>query len=420
MSLISRIKSSRSGRLLLLLCLLVALCWRQGNAQTQGASPPAQPAQVTPASTGLETSALINQQLDAPIDLQAVSKPLPTVLRAIEDKSKVPIFVSDETYALLPYGRETPINVAVKNAPLRQTLVEIGSRLGLEYALRKENVELRPLPALGRAGRRATVQELAGLDLLRQVPLDLDEDRPTAARLLEAVDLKLQEQDARAAQRNEPEPGFQIENRLDDALLQRPVFVARHSTLLSALEALAEQTKATWVPWGDSFIVLPKEEWIRRRLEAPVNLSYNQVDVSEALLELQQAARVPFIIEPGALQRIPERARRVRLYLSNRSVRDALESLGGVTGLGYLISDEGVYIYCAADGAVRNGGRLPNGAAGRAEQPILLIDQGDGTSLLLYPSDLPEETRQRIEARRREAIQALAQPATQPATEPAN
>lgn len=407
---------ARAGGLVTAACALLAslavtVAWAQSTQQAP--------------ATDLETSALINQQLDAPIEsLSVVNRPLPEVLRAIEERSGVPIYVTDETFGLLPYGRETPINVNVRNAPLRKTLTEIASRLGLEHVLRKENVELRPLPALERMGRRASVQELAGLDLLRQVPLGLEEDRPTAARLLEAIDLKLQEQDERAAQKNEPPPGFQVENRLDELLREHPVFVPRHATLLSALEALEEQTSATWFPWGDSFIVMSKADWVRRRLEAPVSLSYNQVEISEALLELQEASRVPFTIEPGALSRVPRDAQRVRLYLSNRSVRDALESLGGVTGLGYSLSDRGVYIYYAGDGQRPPANPHPGGAPG-GEQPVVLVDLGEGMSLLLYPSDLPPELRTRLEARRQEAIEQLRRaaqspPATQPSDEPAN
>ena len=359
-----------------------------------------------------QTSALINQALDAPIDLSVVNRRLPDVLEQIRQKSQVPFVVSEETYALLPYGQDTPINVNGRGT-LRQTLELIGSALGLEYVLRSENVEFRPLPALERTGRRATVQDLAGLDLLRQTPLNLTEDRPSVAQVLEAIDLKLQEMDVAAGQKNEAPPGFQIENRLDETLRQRPVFIGRNATLLSALEAIAEQTAATWYPWGDSFIVLPKDQWVRRRLEEPVTLSMPQVDVQEALLELQQVTGVPFRIEPGAVQRVPEEFRRVRLYIPGKSVRSALESLGSLTGLGYTVSDDGVYIYYAADGAGPSG-------AGAMEQPALLVDLGDGTSLLLYPADLPAELRGRLEDRRRQAIEQLRQKLLGPTTEPTN
>ena len=387
--------------------LFVVLALSTVSAHEQDRQPAAAP--------NPQTSALINQQLDAPIDLSVVNRRLPDVLEQIKQKSGVPFVVSEETYSLLPYGQDTPINVNGRGT-LRQTLELIGSALGLEYVLRSENVEFRPLPALERTGRRATVQDLAGLDLLRQTRLSLEEDRPTVAQVLEAIDLKLQELDVAAGQKNELPPGFQIENRLDETLRQRPVFIGRNATLLSALEAITEQTAATWYPWGDSFIVLPKDQWVRRRLEEPVTLSIPQVDVQEAILELQQVTGVPFAIEPGAVQRVPEQFRRVRLYIPGRSVRSALESLGSLTGLGYIVSDDGVYVYYAADG---ERGAGPPGA-GSVEQPSLLVDLGDGTSLLLYPADLPEELRSRLEGRRRQAIEQLRQKLLEPTTQPTN
>ncbi len=360
-----------------------------------------------------QTSALINQQLDAPIDLSMVNRPLPEVLRQIEQQTGVPVLVSEETYALLPYGRETPINVSGK-ATLRQTLDLIGSAMGLEHVLRQENVEFRPHPALQRIGRRSTVQDLAGMYELRRTRLNLQEDRPTIAQLLEAIDLKLAEMDETARQRNEPPPGFQVENRLDETLRSRPVFVSRNATLLSALEAVGDQTGATWYPWGDSFIVLAKEDWVRQRLETPVMLSTDELDAQEALLELQTASGVPFSIEPGALQHVPERFRRIRLYVPDKSVRNALESLGSYTGLAYTVTDKGVYIYHSQG---RN--RTPPRPSG-GELPALMVDLGDGTSLLLYASELPEELRQHLEQRRREEIDRLRQNLAPPPAEPEN
>ncbi len=370
-----------------------------------------------------ETSALINQLLDSPIDLAIVNRPLPEVLVTIEDKTGVLVTVAEETYALLPYGRETPINVTGQGT-LRETLNLIGMRLALEPVLRDENVELRPLPALARTGRRASVQELAGLDILQRTPLNLMEGRPDVARLLEAVDLKLAEIDQAASQRSEPPPGFQVENRLDEGLRERPIFIGRNASLLDALEAIHEQTSATWFAWGDSFIVVPKADWVRRRLQSPVTLLRDAVDVQEAISELQQAARVPFNIEPGALQQVPEQHRRITVELRNSTVAEALGRLGGITGLAYDVSDNGVYIYHTSSASAGHTTRPGAGSGSSLEQAILLVDLGDGMSLLLYPSDLPAELRARLQERRRRAVdqlrQSLDSAAGNPATEPSN
>lgn len=352
------------------------------------------------------TDALVNQELDRPVRLDLDKRPLPDVLDAITEATGVPFRVSDRTYALLPYGRQTPISVTVSATPLRQTVGAITQKLGLRYVLRDEEVEIRPLPALERAGRRATVQEMAMLDLLASVRLDLVDDRPTAAQLLETVDLKLQELDSLARDAGQPEPGYVVENRLGDDLRGRPVFVARNVTLLEAMEAIHQQTGGTWYPWGDTLVVVPKDAWVRQMLGRPVNLSYKSVEVQQVLRELEQVAGVPFRIEPGAIQRIPENFRRVRLFLDNATVQEALESLGSTTGLSYSTDGDGIYIWNSdpdADGPRRPAG----GRANAATQPVLLVDLGDGTSLLIYERDLPPAVLEKLDERRRRAIEVL-------------
>ena len=369
----------------------------QANPHPSTQSPPPPP---------VDTGALVNQQLDAVVDLEQRNRPLPEVLRAIGDITGIPFTVDEAVWDLLPYGHETPITANARGTPLRRTLDALTRTLGLTYSLRANDVLIRPLPALARTGRRATVQEIAGLDLLAREPLDLIEERPTVARMLEAVDLRLQQLDTAAREKGQPEPGYKVEARLDDLTRDRPVFVRRGATLLQALEAIHEQTKATWYPWGDSFIVLPKDAWVRRQLDNTVDLAVEQIDVQQALLELERAAGVPFTIEPGAIQRIPPEYRRVRLSLLNTSVRSALESLGSVTGLGYSIDDGGVLVYHTD--APANGPPAYRTAAA-AEPPVLMVDLGDGSTLLLYPSDLPDDLRARLRARREQAIDKLRQ-----------
>lgn len=387
------------------------LAWAAAAAGALGLFAATLPAQSQTPPTQPQTSALIAEELDNPIELDLRNRFLPEVLDTVAEKTGVRFDVEDSVWDLLPYGRQTPISVTVKDISLRRTLSAMTQKLGLQWILRDEAIQIRPLPALRRTGRRATVEEIAGLDLLASVEIDLLEDRPAVWELLEAVDLKLQELDAAAEQKGQPEPGFAVEVRLDDALREAPVYVPRNATLMQAMEAVAEQTSATWYPWADTFVVEPKVSWVGRQLDKPVNLSYNAVEIGVVLDELSRAAGVPFQIEPGALQRIPEKFRQVRLFLENATVRSALESLGSYTGLGYVVNDSGVYIY--NEDAAR-----PNARGGEfaGEAPVVIVDLGDGASLLLYESDLPADLRQRILSRRKEAIDLLRRSLPTPTT----
>ena len=116
-------------------------------------------------------------------------------------------------------------------------------------------------------------------------------------------------------------------------------------------------------------------------------------------------------VAQDSLLKVPPPGQRVRLLISNRSVREALENLSGLTGLGYEITESGVRIYFAAEA------RVPDAPVG-AERPILMIDLGDGLSLLVYPADLPPEIRASFESRRAKAIEEFVRKAS--AAEPAN
>src|SRR5690606_2316892 len=156
--------------------------------------------------------------------------------------------------------------------------------LGLTYQLKKESIELQPVPALRRIAKRATVKELEALDLLRSTRLERD-GRLSAEKLLSAIDAKLQ-----AAQSD-----FAIENRA--ALGEQTVFVPRNATLAEALEALDKETAATWYPWGNSIVVLSKQDQITTQIsERTVNLRLNGVPIGQVLVELQEQAGVDFII----------------------------------------------------------------------------------------------------------------------------
>jgi len=205
----------------------------------------------------------------------------------------------------------------------------------LRYELQDQAVELHLLPPLERLGRRCTVDELQSLDFLAGTPLDSKQTDFTAERLLAAIDARL-----------EKSP-YSIENRAFDPQDKTPVNVSRHATLLDALEEISLQTNATWYPWGDSLVVLKKADQIRLQLSKRITLRFEGDDIGSVLLDLSQRSGVEFQIQPGSVQKIPPAFRTVRMVLENATVQQALESIAGFTGLGYSITDQGVYIWNA-------------------------------------------------------------------------
>jgi hypothetical protein len=286
------------------------------------------PARATPAS------ALIARALDSQqdLDLDAV---LPDAMQQIASATGVRLEADPAVWDLLPWGEQTNITAKLRNLTLRNDLTAVTHKLGLTFEQTDDAVLLKPLPALRRLGRRATVGELGVLDLMGSTPINLPTDRPTVRDVVAAVDGRL---------RDVHSP-FAVEDRASDSVLGRRVGVAPNATVLDALEAVAAQTPVTWYPWGQTLVVLPKEHQVRQQLQHTISTRYAGVDVAQVLLELSKRAGVPFDVDPGAYQRVPAAYRNVSLLLDNATVQSALESIGGYTGLGFDVTADGVHVY---------------------------------------------------------------------------
>ena len=350
-----------------------------------------------------KTSALINEELDK-LDNFELSGTLPQAIKTIVNKTGIPIEVTPQTYDLLPWGEQTTINAKIANQTRRKALEAITRKLGLTIELRDEAIEVQPLPALRRLGRRATVEELGVLDLLARTELKLEAERPTVKQILAAVDDRL----------DELKSPFAVETRVfADAVVNAPVAVARNATLLAALEAIPQATDATWYPWGDTLLVRPKADHVRELLGKTITRSWNGVDVAQVLAELASLSGTNFVIEPGAVQRISGDSRNIRLVLENAPVQQALESIAGFTGLAWSVNDKGVYIWNAA-----------TGAAGASREPSIgLLTLDNGVQVILRESQVPADLREYVKHKTAQQFEKMRQqmrdegftPTTQPA-----
>lgn len=347
---------------------------------------------IAPAPAAQDSSALINEALDKPVNLE-IDTALPRAMEAIAKETGVPIEADRSVWELLPWGEQTNVKAKIENRSLREALNAIAVKLGLEAVLMTEAVQLRPMPALMRLGRRSTVQELEALDLLNSNPMGLTTGRPSVKQLVTAVDSKLEELKS----------PFAIEFRPgDDVKPEQTLSVPRNATMAEALESLVRDTGLTWYPWGDSIVVVPKEAQVRNQLGKTVTLRYNGVDISQVLRELEQYSGVEFSIEPGAVQRVAPEFRNVTLVLDNATIREALESIAGFTGLGYVINANGVYIWNQSSNP---GGGGAGGAA--AERAIGMILLDNGVQIFLRPADLDPDLLQYLEFRKKREMKKL-------------
>ena len=364
-----------------------------------------------PASAAPDSSALINEALDQPVVLK-LNTVLPKAVTAIADQTGVKVEVDPAVWDLLPWGEQTNIEVNLDKQTLRAGLEAVAQRLGLVMSVGANAVQLQPMPPLRRLGRRATDKELEALYLLSTTSLDAlaGKDKPTVEQLIEAVDARLQQ----------VKPELAVEFRRRDMVkVEQPLFVARNATMYDALEALSRETAATWYPWGRSIVVLPREMQVRNnQLSRPIDIRFSAVDVAQVLVELEQAAGVPFEIEAGAVQRVPPESRNVSMILYNVTVQQALEAVSGVTGLDYVVKGDGLYIWNQSAGV----------GATATDPAIGMIQLDNGMQVMLRRSSLPPDVQEYIEHRKAKAIANLREmmkeegfkPTTQPtaATQP--
>jgi hypothetical protein len=145
---------------------------------------------------------------------------------------------------------------------------------------------------------------------------------------------------------------------------------------------------------------------------------YNGVDVQQVLSELAQRAGVEFSIESGAIQRLAPEFRTIRLNLVDASVKQALESITGFTGLAYAVREDGVYIW-----------NPPGSSSAGGRDPILGIVQLDnGMQVLIPQSQVPPDMQEYLRLKTQRELDKIRQmmkeegftPTTQPAAAPAD
>lgn len=355
------------------------------------------------------SASLINQQLDKQAKLQ-LSGTLPDVMTQTTKQTGVPIEATPEVWELLPWGKETTVTAKIENQTLREALDVITKKLGLVFVLKDEAIELQPMPALKRLGRKSTIAELEALNLLSATKLELASDKTDLKSLLEAVDNKLAAKSTFAIENRTASSGNPIPQNI-------PIAVSRNATLLEALEAMASQTPATWYPWAKTIVVWPKTDQIRAQLKKEITLRHDNTDIAQVLAELSMRSGVPFQYEPGTFQELAPQSRQIKLVISC-TVLQALDEVCGLTGLSYQVKDESVYIWNTASTVARP-----------KDRTIAIIPTETGLQILISESTCPPDVREFIEYQKNKQYEALRKmmaeqgfkpstPATKPAKAP--
>ena len=266
---------------------------------------------------------LVEEAFDQPISQLDIDQvPIRDALSRIEQKTGLQFVLDEDAVEWMPYGERTRVSIVIRDMSVRAGLTRVLDGLGLQMFVEQGDVVIVPGPVLERLGRRISVAEVGVLERLAG-------DQWEALRSGDdklALDFRI-------------DPAQQPAATLERALAQIDA-----SSALHRLEAACQTLHWVWRPEGGRVVLEHRRDEIRRRLDWPVDLTYQREPLDRLLVDLGMRVGVLVRFERGALQKISARERAVDLIQRGVSVRQILERICGNTGLGYEIEDEGVKI----------------------------------------------------------------------------
>lgn len=365
-----------------------------------------------------QPSGNIQLALDKLVEFDIPNAPVDTAFEQLSRKTAVKFVIDPSVYECMPYGDQTRLGMKVKGYTLREALSPMLGKQAMEWIVDNDTVRVLPAPALLRMARRATYKELEVLGLINSLKA-----QPPGGETGDVL-----EQLRKAAGNKDLAIIFHASAAQADKEVQAEA-VRRANTVLpgtpaSWLDFLCHGRGWTWYLWGDSIMVVEKARQVERQLQRQVSLRYDNADLTTVLLDLARQARVKLSMDPGVMDLLPAETRtHFNLRMTEATIDQALEVIGGATGLRFVREPDGLRVQASE--------RLPQASAGsdstRQRPPFyvkksLTMPDGSTVELLLRPDELPEDVQEAIKAERDKLFELLIKkyrPTTRPATQPA-
>jgi hypothetical protein len=184
------------------------------------------------------------------------------------------------------------------------------------------------------------------------------------------------------------------------------------------LDHASRQYGWEWYPEGNAIAFCTSTRQVERQLERTMTAQYHEVQLKDVLLDVVGRAGLELRMEPGVLSSLPtQQVERFRMEVENVTVRQALELVAGMTGLGYFVEPDGVRIAASTFSATmmsssKDAEAAAQAAALRAANPIvgqITIPGENGTtfSFFLREHDLPPDVNQLREQHLRHAAEKM-------------
>lgn len=364
------------------------------NPPSRAAAPGVSASTVRSASSSSdEKEILLVRALEQPTSLQIEDKYIGEAVELLAEETGVIIEFDRLILGCLPYGSRTKVTATAENRPLKEILGALLRPLAATYAPEGGRIMIRPLPPLMRICRRATWDEVALIEKLYSTPW---------SREL-ADSLKFQFQDM-------PDVNAQA-NRKKIYDLAGSVGAGSAARVL---EYACKQHGWEWYPDGNAISFCTRTRQVERQLERTMTAQYNEVPLQKVLLDVLGRAGLELKMEPGVLSSLPtQQVERFLMDVENVTVRQALELVAGMTGLGYFIEPDGVRIAASTFTAGSTSSDAAQSAAAlRLTNPIvgqitIPGEHGITYSFFIRRKDLPPELGELVEQQLPEYVERL-------------
>jgi hypothetical protein len=323
------------------------------------------------------TKALISKALTEPTQITLENIRLVDAICKITEQTGVRIVMSPEAMRFVPQGPETIIEkVNIQNVPLREGLDRLFRPLGMKFELDEDHVRIVPKDALLCLGRAPTWTELETLAQLSAMQPGL-----------KSSDLE-KLQDRIQFQVPAPDAWGSLSQAIENV-------GAGHGD--DVLTVATNQLGWTWCLSDENIVVSTFEQLLRQRIKQPISVRMNNRPLIDVLQAIGTTLNTPVRVEPGAIAALPvQKQKNYFIDATNVKAEQVLEGISANTGLGYLLSPEGIFFYSSQTGMA--GGPPPAPVSGSSDpyvaKIVIEIDEGKTFEWMIRRSELPDDLKQ--------------------------
>lgn len=327
-----------------------------------------------------EKSALVAKALSEPTRITLENVRLVDAICKITDQTGVRIEMSPEAMQFVPEGPETIIEkVSISNIPLRDGLDRLFGPLGMRFEVSGEQVRIVPKEGLLCLGRTPTWAEVGTLtDLAAMHP---GQNPQELSRLQERLQFQVPS----------PDPWGSL------AQVIRKTGVGPGDEVLTAA---ASQLGWSWCVSDDRIVVGTFDQMLRQRLKQAISIKLVNRPLIDALQAVGSAVNTMVRVEPGAISSLPVQTQKnFSINVANMRADQVLEGIAANTGLGYLLSPDGIFFFSPNGNLAAAANQPPPQPSPGSSDPYVAkisIEMGDGKMFewLIRRSELPDDLRQ--------------------------